>query len=86
MDICNGTALILDCKNQEILYTITSSGLLFNNVKFTIQKLKELGYDIFIASSDRTEAILELTHLLNINPSHSFLLLLLRKKERLLNL
>lgn len=72
MDICNGTALILDCKNQEILYTITSSGLLFNNVKFTIQKLKELGYDIFIASGDRTEAILEITHLLNINPSHGF--------------
>ncbi|WP_295723428.1 HAD family hydrolase [uncultured Methanobrevibacter sp.] len=72
MDICNGTALILDCKNHEILYTITSAGVLFDNLKFTINKLKEIGYDIFIASGDRTATIQYLCNILNIDSSHGF--------------
>ena len=72
MDICNGTALILDCKNQEILYTITSAGVLFNNIKYTINILKNRGYDIFIASGDRSAAIQYLSKIFDIDPSHGF--------------
>ncbi|WP_461461104.1 HAD family hydrolase [Methanobrevibacter sp.] len=72
MDIYNGTALILDCKNHEILYTITSAGVLFDNLKFTIDYLKDSGYDIFIASGDRSAAIQYLCNILKIDSSHGF--------------
>ncbi len=72
MEICNGTALILDCKNRNIAYTITTAGRFFNNAIFTVNQLKNRGYDIFIASGDRSDAIQTLTEFLDIDPSHGF--------------
>lgn len=72
MEICNGTALILDCKNKCIAYTITTAGKFFNNAIFTVNQLKNRGYDIFIASGDRSAAIKILTEFLNIDSSHGF--------------
>jgi len=72
MEICNGTALIIDCKNKRILYTITTAGKLFDNALYTVDKLKNRGYEIFIASGDRVGAIKTLTKFLDIDSSHGF--------------
>ncbi|OWT33184.1 haloacid dehalogenase [Methanobrevibacter sp. 87.7] len=72
MEICNGTALIIDCKNKKILYTITTAGKLFANAQYTVNKLKNRGYEIFIASGDRVGAIQTLTKFLDIDSSHGF--------------
>ncbi|MDO5849556.1 MAG: HAD family hydrolase [Methanobrevibacter sp.] len=72
IELCNGSALIIDIKQKRIRYTITSAGKLFPSVKSTINKLQERGIEIFIASGDRKGAIERLAKLLNIDPNNAF--------------
>lgn len=72
MELCNGSALILDLSNRKIGYTITSAGQLFPNVKSTIKTLQERGIEVFIASGDRSGAISKLAELIGIDKSHGF--------------
>lgn len=72
MEICNGTALIIDTHDSKIRYTITTAGKLFNNAIYTVNILKNRNYDIFIASGDRIAAIQTLTKFLSIDSSHGF--------------
>lgn len=66
IELCNGSALIVDIKEKRIRYTITSAGKLFPSVKSTIEKLQEEKIEIFIASGDRKGAIQNLARILNI--------------------
>ena len=72
MELCNGSALIVDIDIAQVAYTITSAGKLFNNVLKTIDILKSRGYEIYIASGDRIGAIKRLASILDINPDHAF--------------
>ena len=72
MELCNGSALIVDMDIGQIAYTITSAGKLFNNVLKTMNILKSRGYEIFIASGDRIGAIKRLASILDINPDNAF--------------
>lgn len=72
IELCNGSALILDVKNKKVDYTITSAGQLFPNVKSTISKLIDKNIQVFIASGDRYGALLKLGELLNINKENIF--------------
>lgn len=72
IELCNGSALILDIRERRIRFTITSAGRLFPSVKSTINALQENGIDVFIASGDRKGAIEKLAKLLNINPKYAF--------------
>ena len=57
MELCNGSAVIIDIAEERIAYTITSAGQLFSGVKDTIAKLQDKDIDVFIASGDRSGAI-----------------------------
>ena len=72
IEICNGSALIVDIKEKRIKYTITSAGKLFPSVKPTIEKLQEENIKIFIASGDRKGAIQNLATLLNIPKENAY--------------
>ncbi len=72
IEICNGSALIVDIKEKRIKYTITSAGKLFPSVKSTIEKLQEENIKIFIASGDRKGAIQNLATLLNIPKENAY--------------
>lgn len=72
IELCNGSALIVDVENRKIKYTITSAGRLFSSVRSTIAKLQDMGVEIFIASGDRKKAIEKLAILLNINSNNAF--------------
>lgn len=72
MELCNGSALILDVKNEKIGYTITTAGQLFPNSKQTVKTLLEKNIEVYIASGDRSGAIKKLTQILNIDQSHGF--------------
>ena len=72
IEICNGSALIVDIKEKRIKYTITSAGKLFPSVKTTIEKLQEENIKIFIASGDRKGAIQNLATLLNIPKENAY--------------
>lgn len=72
MEICNGSALIVDIKSKSIAFTITSAGKLFKGVKHTINTLKKRDIEIYIASGDRKGAIKNLASILNINNENAF--------------
>ena len=53
MELCNGSAVIIDIAEERIAFTITSAGQLFSGVKDTIAKLQDKDIEVFIASGDR---------------------------------
>lgn len=57
MELCNGSALIVDMDWGVVAYTITSAGRFFPKVFETVETLKSRGIEIFIASGDRKGAI-----------------------------
>ena len=72
MELCNGSAVIIDINKNKIVYTITSAGKLFSEVIDTIKILQSRGIEIYIASGDRKGAINKLAEILNVNKKHAF--------------
>ncbi|WP_299526380.1 HAD family hydrolase [uncultured Methanobrevibacter sp.] len=72
MELCNGSAVIIDIDKKKIAYTITSAGKLFSEVKDTVEILHSRGIEIYIASGDRKGAINKLAEILNVSKSHAF--------------
>ncbi len=71
MELCNGSAVIMDMDVGIISYTITSAGKLFDGVADTIEKLKSCGYEIVLASGDRKGAINKLADMLNVKKDNA---------------
>ena len=71
MELCNGSAVIIDVHLGIIAYTITSAGKLFDGVVDTVNDLKSQGYDIYLASGDRKGAINRLADILDINQDNA---------------
>ena len=71
MELCNGSAVIIDMDIGIIAYTITSAGKLFEGVVDTIDNLKSKGYEIFLASGDRKGAINRLADMLDISKDNA---------------
>ena len=72
MDLCNGSALIVDMNLERIAYTITSAGKLFPKVFETVETLKSRGIEIFIASGDRKGAISRLANMLDVPEENAY--------------
>ena len=72
MELCNGSAVIVDIAEERIAYTITSAGQLFGGVRDTIAKLQDKDIDVFIASGDRSGAIKRLANITGIPEDHAF--------------
>ena len=72
MELCNGSALIVDMDLGQIVYTITSAGRFFPKVFETVETLKSRGIEIFIASGDRKGAINRLANMLDIPEENAY--------------
>ena len=72
MELCNGSALIVDMDLGQVAYTITSAGKFFPKVFETVEILKSRGIEIFIASGDRKGAINRLANLLDVPEDNAY--------------
>ena len=72
IDLCIGSAIIVDSKEKKVDFTISSAGFLFPNTKKTIEILKNRDIDIFIASGDRSRVIERLTEIFTLDKSHAY--------------
>ena len=72
MELCNGSALIVDVDLGQVAYTITSAGKFFPRVFETVETLKSRGIEIFIASGDRKGAINRLANMLDVPEDNAF--------------
>ena len=72
MELCNGSALIVDMDLGVVAYTITSAGKFFPRVFETVETLKSRGIEIFIASGDRKGAINRLANMLDVPEDNAY--------------
>ena len=72
MELCNGSALIVDMDLGVVAYTITSAGRFFPRVFETVEILKSRGIEIYIASGDRKGAINRLAGLLDVPQDNAY--------------
>ena len=72
MELCNGSALIVDMDLGQVVYTITSAGKFFPKVFETVETLKSRGIEIFIASGDRKGAIDRLANMLDVPEDNAY--------------
>ena len=72
MELCNGSALIVDIDLGQVAYTITSAGKFFPRVFETIETLKSRGIEIYIASGDRKGAINRLANMLDVPEDNAY--------------
>ena len=72
LELCIGTALILNVAEKSVAYTISTAGHLFENAADTVSKLQDRGIEVYVASGDRIGAIKMLTAFLDIPASHGF--------------
>lgn len=72
MELCNGSALIVDMDLGVVAYTITSAGKFFPKVFETVETLKSRGIEIYIASGDRKGAINRLANMLDVPEDNAF--------------
>lgn len=72
MELCNGSALIVDMDLGVVAYTITSAGKFFPKVFETVEILKSRGIEIFIASGDRKGAINRLANMLDVPEDNAY--------------
>ena len=72
MELCNGSALIVDMDLGVVAYTITSAGRFFPKVFETVETLKSRGIEIYIASGDRKGAINRLANMLDVPEDNAY--------------
>ena len=65
IQLCSGSAFILNIDNNELEYIITAGGEIFPNVSYVIQTLKNRGIETFIASGDRSKSLEEFAEIIN---------------------
>ena len=65
IELCSGSAFILNIDNNEIEYIITAGGKVFPNVSNVIETLKSRGINTFIASGDRAKSLKELAEIID---------------------
>jgi Cu+-exporting ATPase len=72
IQLCSGSAFILNVATNEIEYIITAGGKVFPNVSKVIETLKNRGIDMFIASGDRAKSLKEFAEIVNVPMENVF--------------
>jgi Cu+-exporting ATPase len=72
IEICSGTAMIINMADKKIEYVYTAGGIFFDGTKSTFKKIKEMGYTIYIASGDNRQSLLKIASILGVPESNIF--------------
>ncbi|WP_455645401.1 HAD family hydrolase [Methanosphaera sp.] len=66
IEICSGSALIVNTIEHKIEYVFTAGGLFFKDTRNVIDFLKKEGINIYIASGDNKQSLKRIASILNI--------------------
>lgn len=72
IEICSGSAMIVDIKNRKIIYTYTAGGFFFEGTKKLFQKLNDMHLSIYIASGDNKDSLEKIASILDIPPKNVY--------------
>ncbi|MCQ1534241.1 HAD family hydrolase [Methanosarcina sp. KYL-1] len=74
--------LIIDSEAKNVPYVLSTGGQVFNTTLKTVQALKAMEVDIYIASGDSMRTLLQLAEYIEIPPERVFALATTRAKEQ----
>lgn len=83
IELCSGSAFILNTEKKQVKYVITAGGKVFPNVSLVIETLRNRGIDTFIASGDRVESLYELAEIIKLPEENVFETANPEKKEEI---
>ncbi|HIH35879.1 MAG TPA: HAD family hydrolase [Methanosphaera sp.] len=66
IEICSGSALIVDILNRKIDYVYTAGGVFFEGTKSLFKQLHDMKMPIYIASGDNRHSLLKIASILNV--------------------
>ncbi|BBL62092.1 MAG: HAD family hydrolase [Methanobrevibacter arboriphilus] len=72
IELCSGSAFILNLNTYEVDYVIAAGGKVFPYVSEVIKTLRNRGIHTFIASGDRAKSLYELAEIINIPEENVF--------------
>lgn len=72
IELCSGSAFILNLINNKVEYVITAGGKIFPHVNTVIETLKSRDIEVFIASGDGYKSICEVGEIINIPLNNIF--------------
>jgi len=72
VQICTGSGFIVNLEKSKIEFTITAGGKIFPEVPAVVEELKKRGFNIFVASGDRTRSLIELANFIHIPSENVF--------------
>ncbi|MBZ9570402.1 HAD family hydrolase [Methanobrevibacter sp. TMH8] len=72
IELCSGSAFILNVDNNKVEYVIAAGGKVFPHVKNVIKTLNNKGIETFIASGDRAKSLYELAEIINLPEKNVF--------------
>lgn len=72
VQICSGSAIIVDTSTGNINYLYTAGGSFFPYTSETMDSLRKRGFEIFIASGDNKNSLDKISSILNIPKNNIF--------------
>ena len=66
IDICSGSAVIIDMKKRKIEYVYTAGGIIYPETTKLFKKLNQKQYNLYIASGDNKESLVKIAKKLEI--------------------
>lgn len=66
IEICSGSAMIVNIAQKKIEYVYTAGGLFFEETRVLIRRLQDMQIPIYIASGDNKQSLYKIATILNI--------------------
>lgn len=66
IEICSGSAMIINLSEKKIEYVYTAGGLFFDKTEFLFKKLHDMQIPVYIASGDNEHSLKKIASILNI--------------------
>lgn len=72
IEICSGSAIIVNIKDKKIEYAYTAGGLFFEHTREIFKRLNKKELSLFIASGDNGQSLSKIASILNIPESNVY--------------
>lgn len=84
IEICSGSAMIIDMSKKQIDYIYTAGGLFFEDTKLLFDTLNKRNYAVYIASGDNLQSLSKIASILNVPKNNIFHTCNVKCKEKVI--
>lgn len=85
IDICSGSAMIVNIAEKKIKYVYTAGGYFFDETMSLFEKLHDLQIPVYIASGDNKQSLFKIASILNIPENNVYYTCNIHCKEKVVS-